>query len=236
MRKQRAGRRPPPQPTETPSAAPAPPTPEPEPTATASASASASAAAKPPKSQGGGSPAVLKSDPSEITDTFGSSPASKLELGDKDIATLRLPENGLHTGTLVTFKIDKAGKSGGGQVGKIYSIKSIVPPSSSPEQIESNGPPFVLELPSGPKKDVNLAIGVEDDKGKIKWTIVAPKSVDDARHVAIFELTTLPERLPPRHHQAGRRYVEARTSLAAVATPESAALSRCSRGTRSPAQ
>jgi hypothetical protein len=180
----------PPQPTETPSAAPAP---TPETTAAASASASASAKpAEPPKNQNSGRPSVLKSDPSEISDTFGSSPASKLELGDKEIATLRLPENGLHTGTVVTFKIEKAGKSGGGQVGKVYSIKSIIPPSSSPEQIESNGPPFTLELPSGPKKDVNLAVGIEDDKGKIKWTIVAPKSVDDARHMAIFELTTLP--------------------------------------------
>jgi hypothetical protein len=183
-----------PQPSETPKASPTPPpTAEPEAAPTASATASAKAAAKPPKSQGSGRPAVLKSDASEISDTFGSSPASKLELGaGNDIATLRLPEEGLHTATLVTFKIERSGKSGGGQVGKIYSIKSVLPPAAEPQQIDSNGPPFVLEMPAGNKKEVNLAIGVEDDKGKIKWTIVAAKSVDESRHVAVFELTTLP--------------------------------------------
>jgi hypothetical protein len=184
-----------PQPSDTPSASPAaPPSAEAEsPGAAPTASASAKAEAKPPKSQGGGRPAVLKSDASEITDTFGSSPASKLELGSgNDIATLRLPEEGLHTATLVTFKIERAGKSGGGQVGKVYSIKSVLPPSAEPQQIASNGPPFVLELPTGNKKDASLAVGVEDDKGKIKWTIVAAKSTDDSRHVAVFELTTLP--------------------------------------------
>ncbi len=59
-------------------------------------------------------------------------------------------------------------------------------------QIESNGPPFVLEMPAGSKKDANLAIGVEDAKGKVKWTVLAPKQIDDSRNVAVFELTTLP--------------------------------------------
>ena len=183
----------PPQPTEPPSAAPAAPsaTPEAAPSAAPSASAKASAAPEAPK-PGSGRPAVLKSDSSEITDTFGSSPASKLELGDKDIATLRLPEGGLRTGTLITFKIEKSSKSAGGVIGKIYQIKSVIPPSSDAQQIESQGPPFVLELPAGAKKDANLAIGIEDEKGKLKWTIVAPKRIDDARSVAIFELTTLP--------------------------------------------
>jgi hypothetical protein len=134
---------------------------------------------------------VLKSDPSEITDTFGSTPGAKLELGDKEIATLRLPEGGLPTATLITFKIDGSGKSTGGQIGKIYHINAVIPPSSTPEAIESSGPPFVLELPAGTKKDANLAIGVEDDKGKVKWTIVAAKRTDDSRHVAVFELPTL---------------------------------------------
>lgn len=184
----------PPQPTETPSAAPAPaPAPEPSASAAPSAAPSAKASSAPEaKPQSSGRPAVLKADPNEISDTFGSSPPAKLELGDKEIATLRLPENGLHTGTVVTFKVERNGKSGGGQAGKIYSIKAVIPPDGKPEQIESNGPPFVLELPTGGKKDANLAIGVEDDKGKIKWTIVAPKSVDEGRKVAVFELTTLP--------------------------------------------
>jgi hypothetical protein len=186
----------PPQPSETPAAASTG-APAPEPSAAASAapsaSASAKAAADPPKQQGSGRPAVRKHDDSEITDTFGSTPASKLELGDKDPATLQLPEGALRTGTLITFKLSKGGgKTAGAQLGKVYEIKCVNPPSANAEQIESNGPPFVLEMPAGAKKDANLAIGVEDDKGKVKWTIVASKSFDDGRKVAIFELPTLP--------------------------------------------
>jgi hypothetical protein len=188
----------PPQPTETPSAAPAPTAPPPEPSATAAAapaSASASAApATPPPRQSSGRPMVLKSDPSEITDTFGTSPGAKLVLGsDKDEAVLRVPEGSLNQGTNITFKIDaRGGKSTGAPVGKIYQILPMIPPSQTPAATESVGPPFVLELPAGSKKDANLAIGVADDKGKVTWTIVAPKRIDDARNVAIFELGTLP--------------------------------------------
>ena len=38
----------------------------------------------------------------------------------------------------------------------------------------------------------SFAVGVENDKGKIKWTIVAPKRIDDSRNVAIYELSALP--------------------------------------------
>jgi hypothetical protein len=132
---------PPPQPTETPVATAVAPPAEPPPAPTASASASGSAApATPPKPQSSGRPAVLKSDPKEITDTFGSPPA-KLELGDKEIATLRLPEGALVKGTVITFKIDARGKGTGGQIGKIYNIQAVVPPSTSPDQIPTNGPP-----------------------------------------------------------------------------------------------
>src|SRR5262249_26270565 len=127
-----------PQPTEPPSAAPAPaPAPAPEPAASATPSAKASApvaehAPKPP--QNSGRPMVLKGDPSEISDTFGSSPGAKLELGEgKDIATLRLPEGAMPTtSTVVTFKLEKSPKSTGGLVGKVYSIRAVQPPDQSP--------------------------------------------------------------------------------------------------------
>lgn len=183
----------PPQPTETPSAAPAPPPPPTAaPTAAPSASASASAAPdKPPPKQSSGRPAVMKSDPKEISDSFGTSPGSKLELGEKDIATLRIPEGALRQATNITFKIDGRGKSHGPAVGKIYHILANYPPATTPENVESVGDPFVLEMPAGAKKDANLALGLEDDKGKVKWTVVAPKRIDDARNVAIFELPML---------------------------------------------
>lgn len=181
----------PPQPTETPSAAPAPP---PAPTAEATAAPSASASAKPeapPPKQSSGRPAVMKSDPKEITDSFGTTPGAKLELGEKDIATLRIPEGALRQATNITFKIDARGKAHGATVGKIYHILANYPPATTPENIESTGDPFVLELPAGAKKDANLAIGTEDEKGKVKWTVVAPKRIDDARNMAIFELPML---------------------------------------------
>lgn len=190
---------PPPQPTEAPSAAPAP-APSESPSATAAAaapSASASAApAAPPKSQGSGRPAVLKADATEVTDTFGSSPGAKIEIGDKEIATLRIPEQTLGQATNITFKLDSKGKAGGAQVGKIYRLIAVFPPDSKPMRVASNnGTPFELMLPAGNKKDANLAIGtIElDDKGreKIKWQVIAPKRIDDVGGIAHFELLEL---------------------------------------------
>jgi hypothetical protein len=184
----------PPQATDTPSAAPAPPPPAPtaEPAAAPTASASASAGpSKPPPRASSGRPAVMKSDASEISDTFGSPPA-KLELGDKDIATLRLPEGALRQATNLTFKLDGRGKSNGAPAGKIYRLSLNYPPSGTLIEAESVGDPFILELPAGAKKDANLAIGVEDEKGKVTWHVVAPKRIDDVRNVAVFELTKLP--------------------------------------------
>jgi hypothetical protein len=189
---------PPPQPTEAPAAAPAP-APSESPSAAAAAgalSAAASAAAAPPKQQGSGRPAVLKSDPTEVTDTFGSSPGAKIELGDKEIATLRIQEQTLGQATNITFKLDPKGKAGGAQVGKIYRIIPVLPPDSKPTKVASNnGTPFELALPAGNKKDANLAIGtIElDDKGreKIKWQVIAPKRIDDVGGIAHFELLEL---------------------------------------------
>src|SRR5689334_12135084 len=90
----------PPPPAEAPPApTPAPaPAPEPAPSSSAAPAPSGSAAAEAPKSTGSGRPPILKTSESEITDTFGSSPAARLELGDKEIATLRIPENALSGG------------------------------------------------------------------------------------------------------------------------------------------
>jgi len=183
----------PPKPAPTPTAAPLPTA---EPTAAVEApapSAEADAGTAPkPKS---GRPPILKSDPVEITDTFGSTPAAKLEIGDKEIALLRIPEQALDHATNVTFKLEPKGKSSGAPVGKIYRITMIVPPSGTPAKITTSGEPFELRLPAGNKKDANLAIGeiVTDDKGKEKivWSVIAPTKIDDATSTAFFELTTL---------------------------------------------
>lgn len=184
-----------------PSAAPSPP---PEPSASASAaaeapapSASASASAAPAKPQSSGRPAVLKSDPTSITDGFGSSPGAKIEIGEgNEIATLRIQENTLGQLTNVTFKIDAKGKANGATGGKIYHLTPVIPPDGKPVTVPSNnGTPFDLSLPGGGKRGVNLAIGsIEtDDSGreKIKWQVIAPKRVDEGMGVAYFELPEL---------------------------------------------
>ena len=157
----------------------------------ASASADASATAKPST----GRPPVLKTDPVEAADTFGYSPAAKLQVGEKDFATLKIPENALKTATNVTFKIEKSGKSNGPPVGKIYHVIAVVPPATSAEPLPTNGPPFEVVLPAGAKKDANLAVGeiTVDNNGreKIKWSIIAPTKIDDVSNLAYFELQAL---------------------------------------------
>jgi len=190
---------PPAQPPPPPPAAPAPaPEPEPEPAADAAdAGADAAAAPQAEPSRGGGRPPLLKSHAEEITDSFGSSPPAKLELGDDTgRAVLRIPENALSEGINLTFKIEKKGKSTGAPIGKIYRMAAVVPPAGEPKKVESVGSPFELAVPAGDKKDANLAIGeiVIDEKGKekIEWTIMAPTKIDDSTNQAHFELKSLP--------------------------------------------
>jgi hypothetical protein len=143
-----------------------------------------------------GRPPVLKSDPEEITDTFGLTPAAKLELGDdKGRAVLRIPEYAFDRGVNVTFKIDKKGKTAGGQIGKIYHTLAQVAGATEFRTIQTQGPPFVLELPAGNKKNANLAIGDilvgEAGREKVTWRVVAPSKIDDVAGIAIFELPSL---------------------------------------------
>jgi hypothetical protein len=185
---------PPPPPAPTPAATPkeAPPPPPAEPEAAPSGTAQAGKPPEAPKSSG--RIPVLKSDPEEITDSFGSPPA-KLEIGDAQKATLRIPEEALSSAVNITFKIDKKGKSNGPPIGKIYRITPIIPPASEPTKIETAGPSFELAFPAGDRKDANLAIGElgTDDKGrpKIVWTVIAPVKIDDATATAHFEMKTL---------------------------------------------
>jgi hypothetical protein len=195
----------PPAPTDAPTALPAPTTSAsaeaapPAPSATPSAKPSGSAAADMPPAPkpSSGRPAVLMSDSAELTGTFGSSPGAKLELGDKDKTTLKIPENALAKGTVITFKIDAKGKANGAPIGKILHLIPVVPPAQEPSTITSEGPPFELQMPAGNKKDANLAVGTiaVDDKGreKITWKVYAPKRIDDVAGIAYFELPTISE-------------------------------------------
>lgn len=172
------------------SAAPPPATSPPEPPP--SASASASAAPEPPKR----APrmAVSFQDAVAIEHTFGSDPA-KIEIGEKEIATLRIPADAITQAANVTFKIDKQGKTTGVAVGKVYRIFAIRPPAEAFVEIPTGSDPFKLSMPAGGKKDANLAIGevTKDAKGndKIVWTIVAPTKIDDVTNTAHFELPAI---------------------------------------------
>jgi hypothetical protein len=144
-----------------------------------------------------GRTAVLMSDSVELNGTFGSGQGAKLELGDKEKMTLKIPENAFGKGTVLNFKIDAKGKAGGGLIGKILHLTLSVPPATEPATVTSEGDPFELQMPAGTKKDANLAVGTVtvDDKGreKITWKVIAPKRIDDAIGVAYFDLTTLSE-------------------------------------------
>lgn len=198
-----------PQPTAEPSAAPPPtaqpsalptaePSAAPEASAAPSASPSASAAAAADKPKSSGRPPVLVQDPKSITQTLGFSPGAKLELGEKEIATLRIPEGAFTQATNVTFELDTKCKSTGLVTGKLYKITPTLPPDSAPQSIPSNnGSPYILVLPTNKKKDVNLAIGNhgKDAKGNdsLTWKIVAPAKTDDAAGTAEFQLDKLPD-------------------------------------------
>ena len=132
----------------------------------------------------------------ELTETFGSSPGAKVEIGgDKERAVFRIPENSLHVSHNIGFKLDTKGKSAGGQVGKIYHVIPNIPPSPTPVTIDSPDIPFVIGLSNGGKKDLNLAVGkiTQDDKGreKIVWTVYAAKTPDDGAGLSIFEVPFL---------------------------------------------
>lgn len=164
------------------------------PTAEPTASASASAPVDKPKS---GRPPVLLADAKSITDTFGFSPGAKLELGDKEIATLRIPEGALSQATVVTFAIDTKCKTTGVVTGKLYKITPTIPPATTPASVPSNnGAPYTLILPGVKKRDLNLAIGTyaKDAKGNeaIVWKVLGPAKVDDSG-IFEFHLDTLPD-------------------------------------------
>lgn len=196
---------PPPQPTAETTAAPtvaatAAPTAAPtaEPTAEPTGTAAASAAPVPDKTKSSGRPPVLLADPKSITDTLGSSPGAKMELGDKEITTLRIPEGAFSQATNVTFAIDTKCKTTGVVTGKLYKITPAIPPESKAVSIPSNnGAPFVLIMPGTKKRDLNLAIGsfTKDAKGNetLQWKVLAPAKTDESTGMFEFHLDTLPD-------------------------------------------
>ncbi len=166
---------------------------EPEPTASAeapepTASASATSSVPPPS----GRPGVSFSGAEKITNTFGASPAAKLELGSEG-ATMRIPEHALSEsgGILITFMIDKKAKKAKGGAGVVYRLQGQIPPAESFSTVTTRGPAFLLRLPTAKVGSPNLAIGetTTDAKGKesLTWKVIAPAKTEDG--FATFELS-----------------------------------------------
>ena len=158
-----------------------------DPTSAPSASASSGSSVPPPSGRAG----ISFSGSEKITNTFGASPAAKLDLGP-DGAWLRIPEYALDNGVLITFMIDKkVKKAAKGGVGAVYRLQGQNPPSEAYSTINTRGPAFVLRVPTAKVASPNLAIGetLTDEKGKetTTWKVIAPKSKEDA--FATFELT-----------------------------------------------
>lgn len=160
----------------------------PEPTASATAEAPPEPTSKTPAPSG--RPPVSYSNSEKITETFGATPAAKLELG-KEGTILRIPEYALGDGVLLTFMVDKKGKKAKGGAGTIFHLFAQQPPAEDFRSVSSKGPKFELTLSNAKVASPNLAIGEikKDDKGKetVEWKIVAPTKTDDKS--ATFELT-----------------------------------------------
>ncbi len=176
--------------TATSSAAPPPAseTAPPEPAASTAAPA-ASSAAPPPKK-----PAIMNvikgaKEASGLVPLSG----SKVEVGETELATLKILDGALSKAQSVTLKLDPKGKAHGQVAGSLYRI-TVAELDGTPATVSTAGDAFVLTLPTGGKKDLNLAIGetvTEKGKQKLVWRVVAPKSVDEAAKTATFELTSL---------------------------------------------
>ena len=137
-----------------------------------------------------GRPAVSYANAEKITETFGATPAAKLELG-KEGTILRIPEYALSDGVLLIFMVDKKGKKAKGGAGTIFHLYAQMPPSEDFRAVSTKGPKFELTLNSAKVASPNLAIGEikKDDKGKevVEWKVIAPAKKDDTS--ATFELT-----------------------------------------------
>jgi hypothetical protein len=161
----------------------------PEPAASSAAPA-ASSAAPPPKK-----PALLNviKGAKEASGNVPSDGTTKVEVGETELATLKILDGALSKPKLVTLKLDPKGKAHGQVAGSLYRV-SMTEPDGTPTTVSTAGEPFVLTLSTGGKKDLNLAIGetvTEKGKQKLVWRVVAPKSVDEAAKTATFELTSL---------------------------------------------
>ncbi len=167
---------------------PQPPVETSEPAPTASAEAPPAPTSDKPAPSG--RPAVSYANAEKITETFGATPAAKLELG-KEGTILRIPEYALSDGVLLTFMVDKKGKKAKGGAGTIFHLYAQMPPSEDFRAVSTKGPKFELTLNSAKVASPNLAIGEikKDDKGKevVEWKVIAPAKKDDTS--ATFELT-----------------------------------------------
>lgn len=136
-----------------------------------------------------GRPPLAVSKLDKITDSFGATPAAKLEL-TKENVVFRVPEWALNDGVLLTFMLDAKAKKSKGAIGSVYRLFAQQPPSESFTSVSSRGPAFTLRMPTKSATS-NLAVGEAsvDDKGKetITWRVLAPSKTEEG--FVTFEFT-----------------------------------------------
>lgn len=163
-------------------------TPTAEPTAepTSEPTSVAPTSSLPPPS---GRPPLAVSKLDKITDSFGATPAAKLEL-TKENVVFRVPEWALNDGVLLTFMLDAKAKKSKGAISSVYRLFAQQPPSESFLSVSSRGPAFTLRMPTKSATS-NLAVGEAsvDDKGKetITWRVLAPAKTEEG--FVTFEFT-----------------------------------------------
>lgn len=162
-----------------------------EPTTQPSASASTPPASTTPPSSG--RPPMTSEGKEKVSGTFGATPAAKLTI-TTDSSVFRIPEYALGDGINITFMLDKKPpKKAKGGAGNVWRVQAQKPPAEETTLVTSNGPKFILRLPTAKVGSPNLAVGEigKDDKGKetVTWKVVAPAKTEEG--FATFEIAEI---------------------------------------------
>lgn len=166
-----------------------------DPDETKDADASDEPVAKPAPVVGSGRPAIIMGPSSEISSTFGSTPASVLKLKAKGgNFTLKINEGALYTGTNIRFKLAGSGAKQKPPVnGTIVYLEPTIGDKRFPQQVKSGGATFEFRVPLAGRDDINLAVGTlaigdEGEVGDITWVVHSPTRVEKGLGEAYFEL------------------------------------------------
>lgn len=167
------------------------------PPAASSAPPAASSSEKKPPRQSSGSPMVVSEGEKEITSAF-SPQGGIIRIGGA--AELTITRGALNDTFGVTFALNTGSTQlkitpYKGQIGDVYRLFIFRESASNTGVgVSSVGGPFLLKLPLKGAKTANLAVATSPDGKVAKYTITAPKNIEEADGGgrAVFELMDLP--------------------------------------------